>query len=89
MEADDGVLLVVAETKCRYLSPARYDDEVAVRTWISDANPRVATFSYEIRHLAEGRCLARGETRHIFCGRDFRPRKLPQKYFSLFGIRTK
>lgn len=86
MEADDGILLVVAETRCRYQSPARYDDEIGVRTWVAEANPRLVTFGYEIRHLAEQRPLAKGETRHIFCGRDFRPRKLPEKYHPIFGI---
>ena len=89
MEADDGVLLVVAETRCRYQAPARYDDEIIVRTWIAEANPRVVTFGYEIRHSADDRRLAKGETRHIFCGRDFRPRKLPEKYHLVFGIQAK
>ena len=30
MEDDDGILLVVAEANCRYLAPARYDDEVRI-----------------------------------------------------------
>ena len=30
MEGDDGILLVVAEANCRYLAPARYDDEVRI-----------------------------------------------------------
>lgn len=86
MEEQDGVLLVVAETKCRYQSPARYDDEVGIRTWIADANARLVTFGYELRHIDENRAIAKGETRHVFCGRDLRPRKLPEKYFPLFGI---
>ena len=39
MEREDGVLLAVAEANCRYLSPARYDDEVIVRTWIEARQP--------------------------------------------------
>lgn len=34
MEEQAGVFLAVAEATCRYASPARYDDEVTVRTWI-------------------------------------------------------
>jgi len=49
MERDDGVLLAVAEACCRYLSPARFDDEVIVKTWVEEANSRMATFAYEMR----------------------------------------
>ena len=34
MERDDGVLLSVAN--CRYVSPATFDDEAIVRTWIEN-----------------------------------------------------
>jgi len=86
MEAEDGLLLAVAEAHCRYLAPARYDDEVVVRTWVGEVNPRAIRFEYEILHADTGRRLATGFTRHIFCGPDLRPRRLPQKYWSVFGI---
>ncbi len=38
MEVDDGVLLAVVEAHCRYLHPARYDEEIAVKTWVAKAN---------------------------------------------------
>ena len=43
MENSDGVLLAVAEAQCRYRAPARFDDEVIVKTWIAEANPRMVT----------------------------------------------
>ncbi len=86
MERDDGVLLAVAEANCRYISPARFDDEVIVRAWIDEAHRRVVTFGYEMRLAADDRNLATGYTRHIFLNRDFRPTPLPEKYFALFGI---
>jgi acyl-CoA thioester hydrolase len=86
MEEADGVLLAVAEASCRYLYPARYDDEVVVQTGITQATSRLVRFSYQIL-LAESRtALATGSTTHVFCGRDMRPRKLPAKYWSVFGL---
>jgi acyl-CoA thioester hydrolase len=86
MERDDGVLLAVAEACCRYLAPARFDDEVIVKTWIEEANTRMATFAYEMR-LAEGdRVLATGHTRHIFVDREMRRARLPEKYHAMFGL---
>lgn len=86
MEADDNVLLAVVEARCRYLHPARFDDEVIVRTWIESANPRMVRFGYQLRRADGNRLLATGETRHIFCGRDMKPVKLPGKYHARFGL---
>jgi acyl-CoA thioester hydrolase len=64
MEIDDDVMLVVAEANCRYLAPARYDDEVAIRTTIGNATPRMVRFDYEVREAASGRSLATGFSKH-------------------------
>lgn len=86
MEIDDNVLLAVVEARCRYVSPARYDDEVVMKTWIEDANQRSVRFGYEMCHADDGRVLATGETRHFFLNRELKRTKLPQKYHASFGI---
>ena len=86
MERQDGVMLAVAESNCRYHAPARYDDEVIVKTWIEHANRRMVTFGYEMRLAADDSKLASGFTKHVFVGRDFRPTRLPEKYFAMFGV---
>src|ERR1700746_2421608 len=58
MEHQDGVFLAVAEANCRYRSPAKFDDEVVVRTWIEKAATRGVTFAYEMRIADSGRPLA-------------------------------
>jgi acyl-CoA thioester hydrolase len=84
MEGGDGILLAVAEAACRYLSAAKYDDEIAVSATIADANRRFVTFDYEM--TCDGRKVATGQTKHIFLNRDMRPTRLPDKYAPLFGI---
>jgi acyl-CoA thioester hydrolase len=86
MEREDGVMLAVAEANCRYSYPARYDDEVVVRAWIGEANSRMVRFEYEMALAEGGRRLATGFTRHIFVNSQFRPARLPKKYFAMFGI---
>ena len=86
MEGDDGVLLAVVDAHCRYLSPARYDEEVVVKTWIARANRRMVEFHYEIRDGSDDSKLASGETRHIFLGPELKPVKLPEKYYEFFGV---
>ena len=87
MEREDGILLVVAEANCRYLSPAVYDEEVIVRTSVAEATPRLIRFDYELLAADDGRKLATGYTKHVFCGADRRPAKLPQKYHETLGIK--
>jgi acyl-CoA thioester hydrolase len=86
MEREDGILLAVAEANCRYASPARFDDEVLIRSWIEEAGTRMATFGYEMCSASDGRKIATGFTRHVFLTRDFRPARLPEKYFKFFGL---
>lgn len=86
MERDDGVLLAVIEVRCRYQRPARFDDEVVVKTWLEKATSRMAHFGYEMRRAEDGAVLVTGETRHLFCGRDMKPARLPRKYYAHFGL---
>ncbi len=86
MEKDDGVLLAVAEAQCRYLSPARFDDEVIVETSLKNAGARLVRFGYEMSVENGARKIARGETTHLFVGKDMRPVRLPEKYRALFGL---
>jgi len=86
MERDDGVFLAVAEADCRYRSPAKFDDEVIVKTWIEDANTRIVVFNYEIRIAEEDRLLATGMTRHVFVNHQMQRARMPEKYYSMFGI---
>lgn len=92
LERDEGILLVVAEANCRYRTPAFYDDEVVIRTRVSESNPRYVRFEYELvvqgDAAAEGaeRVVATGYTKHVFCGPDRKPRRLPEKYHASLGI---
>lgn len=84
MESRDGVLLAVTEAHCRYVSAARYDDEVEITAKLGEANRRFVTFDYEM--TCAGRRVATGQTKHIYLSRDFRPMRLPDRFAPLFGI---
>lgn len=86
LEDQEGILLVVAEVNCRYSSPALFDEEVVIRTRIAEATPRIVRFEYEINSRADSRRLASGYTKHVFCNRERKATKLPEKYRSAFGI---
>ena len=86
MELEDGVLLAVVEAQCRYLYPARFDEEVIVETRIAEANSRLVSFGYQMMLADPDRKVATGSTRHIFCNREMKPARLPEKYRAAFGI---
>jgi len=83
MEEQNGLYIMVAEARCRYKAPARYDDEILVRTCLRDVRKRVIVFGYEVYRLPDEEMLAEGETVHVITDRDGHPRALPQKYAEL------
>jgi acyl-CoA thioester hydrolase len=80
MEKEDDCRIVVADVHCRYHDSARYDEELRVRTRITASKNRVIVFSYEVIRDADGKVLANGETTHVICGSNGRPKLLPEKY---------
>jgi acyl-CoA thioester hydrolase len=84
MEFNHGVLLAVVESRCRYASSARFDDEVVIKTRMSNASARMITFLYDMS--VDGRPIASGETRHIFLNRKLKPTHVPTQYRIFFGL---
>lgn len=85
MEEEDGLCIIVAEARCRYKAPARYDDEIEVRTCLKTVRRRVLVFDYQIYRRADDELLAEGETVHVITDLNGRPRALPEKYRDLFA----
>jgi acyl-CoA thioester hydrolase len=71
---------------CRYHHPARYDEVLRVRTRIAETKNRVIRFGYEIFRETDNTLLASGETTHVICGRNGKPKLLPQKYRDIFHM---
>lgn len=88
MEQEDDSYIVVAEANCRYLRPARYDDLLRIRTRVSESRRRSIRFAYEILRHESGEVLATGETLHIICNGQGRPKSLPEKYRQLFPLKV-
>jgi len=82
MERETGLFLIVAEARCRYKTPARYEDELIIRTLVTESTRRTLRFSYEIER-ADGASIATGETLHVLINAAGRPSSFPEKYLSL------
>jgi acyl-CoA thioester hydrolase len=84
MERQDGAFLVVIEVQCRYLAPARFDDEVVIETRLSEARARLIRFDYRMWNAGDRRELATGWTRHLICNAARKPIRLPERYRPYF-----
>lgn len=80
MEENDDAFLVVAECYCRYKAPAYYDDELLVRTHITELRRRSLRFGYEIVRASDGQVIAEGETGHVITDSTGRVRSIPEDY---------
>lgn len=76
----DGLILPVVEVKCRYKHPARYDDEITIRTRLAQMRTSLLRFHYEVVRKSDGRLLAEGESVHMVVGRDLKLTPLTGKY---------
>jgi len=84
METEDHCFIAVVDARCRYRAPVHYDDEVVIRTFLKHVREKVIHFGYELLSAEGGRLLAEGETTHIVANAQMKPRKLPQKYMTVF-----
>jgi acyl-CoA thioester hydrolase len=82
MEDEDANMAVV-DASCRYVAPARYDDEILVRTTTDRVSRRLVSFVYEIYNGATGKLLAEGKTVHITVGKDGKTCSIPERYYAL------
>ncbi len=84
LESEHGRMMVVAEASCRYKAPARFEDEIRVRTAARSVSDKIIRFSYEVLDNRTGQLLATGESTHIVTDREFRPARLPGEILELF-----
>src|SRR5512146_2630859 len=84
MELEDGCYIAVVDARCRFKAPARYDDEIVIRTHLKNVRESLIHFGYEAVRESDGSLLAEGETTHIVTDANMRKRELPAKYRASF-----
>ena len=81
---ESGVRLPVIEARCAYQRPARYDDEIEVRTTGRLLSPVRLEFTYEVVLVQDGITAATGVTQHAALTLDGRPCRLPDRIREVF-----
>ncbi len=84
MEQNDQCFIAVVDARCRYKAPARYDDEVTVRTRLKNVRESLMHFGYELVRATDALVLAEGETTHIVTDGEMKVRTIPEKYMKVF-----
>lgn len=80
----EGFALPVLEARCDYRQPARYDDELEIRTNAALLSAVRVRFDYQIVRTADNFVLADGHTVHASLDPNGKPRRLPDRVRSLF-----
>jgi acyl-CoA thioester hydrolase len=87
LEREHQCILPVIEARCRYRSPARYDDRILIETSPAMLKGSVLKFAYRILRKApdslegeEPTLLAEGETVHVVCDDQLNKKPLPENY---------
>ena len=80
---ESGIQLPVMEAHCRYIEPARYDDEVAIETGVAHLGRARVHFGYRIVRVADEALLAHGGTEHCCLDPKGRPVRPPRALVEL------
>lgn len=67
-----GILMPLAESYCKYIIPAKYEDLVTIETWIETLSPVKVIFNYKVIREEDEVILAKGSTTHAFVNSDFK-----------------
>lgn len=84
LEEEFGCSIAVVGVEARYRSPARYDDEITVRTRLLAMRGPVLKLGYQVVRAADDKLLCDGATTHVVVGRDMRKQALPERYAAVF-----
>jgi acyl-CoA thioester hydrolase len=82
-----GLYLPVTEVDARFLSPARYDDLVVVKTSVAQVRSRSVTMYYEVLMQETGQLLVTGHTKHFCTDQEGRVRRFPRDLIEAFSSR--
>ena len=84
MEQNDACFIAVVDARCRFKAPARYDDEIIVRTHLKNVRESLVHFGYEALRASDGLLLAEGETTHVVTDAQMKRSAIPGKYMQAF-----
>ncbi|MBZ2175652.1 acyl-CoA thioesterase [Schnuerera sp. xch1] len=83
---DRGILIAVIEANCKYIKPAKYDDEIIIKTKLVKLTGVRSEFEYSIFEKDENVLLAKGYTIHAFVDKNIRPINIKKKHKDIWEL---
>jgi acyl-CoA thioester hydrolase len=74
-----GTILMIAETQCNYLSPARYDELLILETWISHVGNKSIRYDYRVLRKEDRKEIATAHTVHVTTDKKGKSKPIPPK----------
>jgi len=78
-----NVFLAVFDAYCKYKAPARYDDLLVIKTWVSRLKHARVEMSYEIWRENETQLVVEGHTTLACLNEKGRPQLIPDNLLKL------
>ena len=88
MEKEEACHIAVVDLRVRYKAPARYDDELTIRTRLTHVRGSILSFGYVVHRAVDNLILTEGATTHIVVGRDMKRCPMPPRYAKIFQAAT-
>lgn len=63
---DNGIMMPLVETNCKYIIPAKYDDDLIVKAEVEEISPIKVKIKYEILRENDEAIIAKGHTMQTF-----------------------
>lgn len=83
---DMGSMLPLIELKCNFISAAKYEDEVIIKTSLKEYTFTRIVFSYEAFRKIDMKKLATGETMHVWTDCELKPVNLKKHAPELYQL---
>lgn len=83
---EDGIWLPVIEVGCKYFAPAKYDEEVYVKTFIKEYKGVRITLNYEVYNKEDDKLLVTGFSKHAITDHDMKPVSLKKKNSNVYDL---
>jgi acyl-CoA thioester hydrolase len=84
MEKEEGCGLPVVEAISRFKAPARFDEELVIRTRLGLAQGSIVSFDYAVHRAADDLVLCEGSTTHMVVDRAMKRAPMPPRYAEVF-----
>ncbi len=81
---EEGVLLPLVESYCKYSEGAKYEDDIIIQTFIEELSPVKVIFNYNVIRERDNKLLAKGKTTHTFVNKEFKIVNLKKKHINFW-----